>query len=209
MAKLPRRPRRPLPEPIGTEVTELPAGQPLFRIYRSGGRHATTWRHFRTFGPVRTGRFDHHPLPRDDHPDHGVLYAAFDVKTAVAEAFGDERMTDRVRDDPYIARFRLTRPVLSLDLASDWPTRAGGSQELSSGPRPTAQAWSRAIWEDLDEIDALLHPSSMHGGATNVALYERARSAIPDTPDRVLPLSLPAFEADLIRFATDLGYAVR
>jgi len=49
----------------------------------------------------------------------------------------------------------------------------------------------------------------MHGGATNVALYERARSAIPDTPDRVLPLSLPAFEADLIRFATDLGYAVR
>ena len=76
-------------------------------------------------------------------------------------------------------------------------------------PRPTAQAWSRATWEDLDEIDALLYPSSMHGGATNVAFYERARSALPDTPDRVLPLSLPAFEADLIRFATDLGYAVR
>lgn len=209
MAKLPRRPNRPLPEPVGSEVTELLAGQPLFRVYQTGGRHATTWSHFRTFGPVRTGRFDHHPLPRGDHPDHGILYAAFDVKTAVAEAFGDERMIDRVRDEPYIARFRLTGPVPSLDLASDWPTRAGGSQELSSGPRPTAQAWSRAIWEDLDWIEALLYPSSMHGGATNVAFYERARSAIPATPGRVLPLSLPAFEADLIRFATELGYAIR
>ncbi len=32
---------------------------------------------------------------------------------------------------------------------------------------------------------------------------------MPSTPDRVLPLSLPAFEADMIRFATDRGYASR
>ncbi len=138
-----------------------------------------------------------------------MFYAAFDIKTAVAEAFGDERMIDRVRDEPYISRFRLTKPVPSLDLTSDWPTRAGSSQELSSGPRPTAQAWSRVIWEDLAGIDALLYPSSMHGAATKMALYDRAGSAIPATPDRVLPLSLPAFEADLIRFATDLGYGIR
>lgn len=209
VTKLPRRPRRPLPDPVGIERVEIPVGRPLFRVYRAGGRHATTWGHFRTFGPERVGRFDHHPPPRGEHLDHGILYAAFDVKTAIAEAFGDERMIDRWRDQPYLARFRLDGPVLSLDLASDWPTRAGGSQELSSGPRPTSQAWSRAIWEDLDGIGALLYPSSMHGGGTNVAIYERAEQALARTPDRNLPLSLLAFERDLIRFATDLGYGFR
>lgn len=209
MAKLPGRPRRPVPEPVGAERVEISTDRPLFRIYRAAGRHATTWGHFRTFGPARAGRFDHHPLPRGEHPDQAILYAAFDVKTAVAEAFGDERFVDRSRDQPYIARFRLADPVLCLDLATDWPTRAGGSQKLSSGPRPTSQAWSRAIWEDLADIGALLYPSSMHAGGTGVAFYERAAPAIGRTPDRNLPLSLPAFERDLIRFATSLGYGIR
>ncbi len=209
MAKLPRRPRRPVPDPFGPEETELAADLPLFRVYRSAGRHATTWGHFRTFGPARTGRFDHHPLPRGEHPDQRILYAAFEVKTAIAEAFGDERVIDRSRDGPYIARFRLSATVSALDLTTDWPTRAGGSQELSSGPRPTSQAWSRAIWEDLDDIEGLVYPSSMRGRGTNLALYERAERAMPSTPDRNLPLSLPAFERDLIRFATDLGYGFR
>lgn len=198
-----------MPEPVGPERVELASGRYLFRVYRAGGRHATTWGRFRTVGPARVGRFDHHPLPRGEHPDHGILYAAFDVETAIAEAFGDERMIDRWRDEPYIARFRLTDPVLSLDLATDWATRAGGSQELSSGPRPTSQAWSRAIWEDLGEIEALLYPSSMHGGGTNVAFFERAKRALARTPDRNLPLSLQAFERDLIRIATRLGYGLR
>lgn len=187
----------------------MPADYFLFRIYRAAGRHATTWSHFRTFGPARTGRFDHHPLPRGEHPDHRVLYAAHDVKTAIAEAFGDERVVDRWRDQPYIARFRLSDAVVALDLGTDWPTRAGGSQKLSSGPKPTSQAWSRAIWEDLDDIAALLYPSSMRGGGTNFAFYERAQRALAATPDRNLPLSLPAFEPDLVRFATDLGYGFR
>lgn len=195
-----------MPDPDGSERVELPADLALFRVYRAAGRHATTWGHFRTFGPARTGRFDHHPLPRGEHPDRRVLYAAFDVKTAITEAFGDERVIDRWRDQPYIARFRLAGSVAALNLATDWPTRAGGSQKLSSGPRPASQAWSRAIWEDLDDIAALLYPSSMRAGGTNVAFYERAERAVSPMPDRNLPLSLPAFERDLIRFATDLGY---
>jgi hypothetical protein len=137
------------------------------------------------------------------------LYAAFDVKTAIAEAFRDERVIDRRRDEPYLARFRLVSRVVALDLSTDWPTRAGGSQAVCSGPRPTSQAWSRAIWEDLREIAALLYSSSMRGGGTNVAFYERAEPAIAPAPDRNLPLSLPAFERDLIRFATELGYGYR
>lgn len=131
------------------------------------------------------------------------------MKTAIAEAFGDERVLDRWRDQPYIARFRLGDSVIALDLATDWPTRAGGAQTLTSGPRPTSQAWSRAIWEDLDDIAALLYPSSMHADGTNVAFYERAERAVASTLDRNLPLSLPAFERDLIRFAADLGYGFR
>jgi hypothetical protein len=80
---------------------------------------------------------------------------------------------------------------------------------LSSGPRPTAQAWSRAVWEDVDTIDALAYPSSMHGSGTNIALYERAGPAVPHVPDRNLPLSHPGFEPDLVRFATELGYGFR
>jgi hypothetical protein len=49
----------------------------------------------------------------------------------------------------------------------------------------------------------------MHGGGTNVAFYERAERALARAPDRNLPLSLPAFERDLIRFATELGYGIR
>ena len=209
VAKLPRRPIRPVPDPVGAERVELRTDRPLFRVYRAAGRHATTWGRFRSFGPARVGRFDHHPLPRAEHRDRRILYAAFDVKTAIAEAFGDERLIDRRRDEPYLARFRLVDRVLALDLSTDWPTRAGASQALSSGPRPTSQAWSRASWEDLDGIAALLYASSMRGGGTNVAFYERAEPAFPRTPDRTLPLSLPALERDLIRFATELGYAYR
>jgi RES domain-containing protein len=209
VAKVPRRPHRPVPDPVGPERVEIPTDRPLFRVYRSAGRHATTWARFRTFGAARVGRFDHHPLPRGEDPDRRILYAAVDVKTAIAEAFGDERVIDRRRDEPYVARFRLAGRVLALDLASDWPTRAGGSQGSCSGPRPTSQAWSRAIWEDLDGIAALLYPSSMHGGGTNICFYERAEPAIPRAPDRNLPLSLPAFERDLIRLATELGYGIR
>ncbi len=209
MAKLPRNPRRPVPDPEPTELAEIRPTQPLFRIYRSSGRQATTWSRFRAFGPVRNGRFDHHPPPRGDHPNHGILYAAFDVKTAVAEAFGDERFVDRFRDQPYLVRFRLEVPVVALDLTGDWPTRAGGSQKLSSGPRPTAQVWSRAIWQDLATVSVLLYPSSMSGGGVNVAFFERAEASMPTTPDRTLPLSHPAFEPDLIRFASELGYGLR
>jgi hypothetical protein len=101
----------------------------------------------------------------------------------------------------------LVRDVSLLDLASDWPTRAGGSQAVSSGPRPTAQNWSRAIHEDLG-ADGLAYPSSMKGRGTNVALYERAQDALAATPRINFPLDHPAPEIPLLRVATGFAFGI-
>lgn len=208
MAKLPRNPARPLPAPFDPiETLLLPAHRVLWRIYRAGGRDATSWWTFRTYGPVARGRFDPHPLPPGDQPGFGVLYAALDIPTAVAEAFGDDRFVDRRRDRPYLAGFPIARDAGVLDLASDWPTRAGGSQLLSAGPRPTAQNWARAIHEDLD-VDGLAYPSSMKGNGTNVVLFERARNVLPGAPLLNLPLDHTALEIPLIRITSQLGYGI-
>jgi len=182
-------------------------GSTLWRVYRVGGRHGTTWRTFRTYGPVAHGRLDPHPLPLGDHPGFGVLYGALDIATAIAESFGDERFVDRRRDRPYLVGVSLVRVMHLLDFASDWPTRAGGSQAISSGPRPTAQNWSRVIHEELDE-DGIAYPSSMKGHGTNVALYARAEAVLATTPTLNLPLDHPALELPLIRVATSLGYGI-
>ena len=82
--------------------------------------------------------------------DRQVLYAASSITTAIAEAFGATRVIELSRDGPYIAGFRLTRAIRLLDLASDWPTRAGASQAISSGRKDVARAWARAIFDEYD-----------------------------------------------------------
>jgi hypothetical protein len=189
----------------GAELFRVVPTDLLWRVYRVGGRHATTWRGFRTFGPTRTARFDHHPNPPGNHTGYGVLYAALDAKTAVAEAFGDRRVIDRQAERPYLSAFRVHVPVQVLDLTSDWLTRAGGSQSIASGPRPSSQAWSRAIHAELD-VAGLRYASSMRGGGTNIALYERAEAALEPLPEVNLPLDHRALHASLLRWARDLGY---
>jgi len=76
-----------------------------------------------------------------------------------------------------------SRDVGLLDLTGPWPTRAGASQALSSGPRSRAREWSRRIYEDYPMIEGLYYPSSMHGARyAAVALYERAESSLPPRP---------------------------
>lgn len=179
----------------------------LWRVYRAGGRNASSWRAFRSFGPIANCRFDHHPPPPGDHPGYAVLYAALDAKTAVAEAFAERRTVHTSAERPYIAAFRCTSDLRLLDLGSDWPTRAGGSQLISSGPRASARAWSRAIHEEFADLDGLAYPSSMSGHSSNIALYQRAEPAFPSSPEANLPLDHPALRADLIRWADELGYA--
>jgi hypothetical protein len=195
----------------GPEVVVLPAETRLYRVYLRGGDHPTGWSRMRCYGPVGTARFDHHPEPARVHEERGILYAASGaaaIATCVAETFQEGRLVDTRRDDPWLACFALTEDVPLLDLTGKWPTRAGASANIDSGPRPRCRRWSRAIHGAYPDLRGLLYASSMNGGEPAVALYERAVAAIPHSPVFNRPLSDPALLVGLGRIADALGYGL-
>lgn len=208
MAKLPL-PRLPLPRPRADETTTLAEGTLVWRVYRAAGPHPATWSTFRAHGPVANGRFDHHDPPPHDDPTRAILYGSLDAPAAIAEAFGDGRLIDRVRDAPWLVCFGLGRATTLLDLRGAWPTRAGASQALASGPRDVAQAWSRAIYAAYTSVEGLLFRSAMAGSSTNIALYERAVAGLPGHPALHVPLSHPGLARALGRIADRFGYDLR
>jgi hypothetical protein len=182
----------------------------LARIYSAGGRYPSVWNTFRTVGPVATGRFDPHP-PTDDGapanaPGCGVLYAAVDLRTCVAESFQASRVVDRRAGWPWLVVFRATRVLRLLDLSGTWPTRAGASQAISSGSRERSRAWARAIAPAYDDIDGLWYRSSMDAGRPAICLWERARDAMPASPLANLPLDAPGLTVPLARACRPIGY---
>jgi RES domain-containing protein len=205
VAKLP-----PPPDPgalgrIRPEHHTLRRGTTLARIYPRGGRHPATWSEMRTEGPLPTARFDHH-VPGEPR---AVLYCARSVVTCVAEVFQHTRVVDRTAGDRFLAVFRTRRAVRLLDLTHDWPTRAGASQAIASGPRARARAWARAIYDAYPGVQGLWYPSSMHGGHPAIVLFERAADALPGAPDVDVPLGHPGLLPDLVRAADALGYLLR
>jgi hypothetical protein len=192
------------------DVVAVAPMTPLVRVHRAGGAHPSRWRDFRTVGPVGTARFDPHPPTADGvpaaAPGHGVLYAGLSLRTALAEAFQAARVVDRHTGSPWLVVFRPARPVHLLDLAGTWPTRAGASQAIASGPRDRARAWARAIFSAYDDVDGLWYRSSMDGGAPAVCLWERAADALPAQPWLHLPLDAPALGLPVARACRDLGY---
>ena len=208
MARLPRIPRpRPLlhPDPSLGEATVLPAGTELVRIYFAGGPHRGGWSTFRRYGPT-SARFDHHLPPPRPQPDRGILCAASDLTTAVGELFQSTGTIDTVSGDPYLAIVRLSRSIRLLSLRSNWPTRAGASQALATGPHATARGWSIAIYEDLADIEGLEYDSSMNRGGVNYALYERAEDAVERAPVANIPLTHRGLRPALRHVAVALGF---
>jgi hypothetical protein len=203
MAKLPDPPQ---PLTAVPDLVPLRRGQRLWRIYFAGGVHPVTWRDFRHYGPTNA-RFDHH-----DKPPHtqtkGILYAAVDPVTCLAEVFQATRTIDRTASAPWLVAFDLTRDVSLLDLMGPWPTQAGASMAISSGPRPRARRWSQAIHAAYPSVEGLRYGSSMHANDPCVALYERARSAMPRAPLFHRALSDPALLLRLNAAATRLRYGL-
>lgn len=208
-------PTRPLPALGRSDVKTLRTGTTLYRIFRAGGEHPTAWNSVRTFGPT-SSRFDPH-VPPPHEQDRGVLYAAGSVPTALAEAFGQTRLIEPRRADPWLAGFRLVGPLRLLDLSGAWPTRAGASQAISSGPRVMARMWARAVYEDY-ALDGLWYPSSMSGAQRlrgdpplhgfSVAIFGRAARALPRRPSLHLPLDHPALADALAVIAERYGYGL-
>src|SRR5271170_3478453 len=100
MAKLPEP-----PDPLGVPaaIKTLKRGTTLWRIYFAGGAHPATWGGFRFYGPTNA-RFDHHARPPSVQA-RGIIYAASDLVTCLAEVFQATRVIERASGDPWIVGF--------------------------------------------------------------------------------------------------------
>jgi hypothetical protein len=184
----------------------LSAGSLLWRIYFRGGGHPTFWNTPRAYGPTQ-GRFDHHvPPPRVQ--ERSILYLAEEGAICFAEVFQDTRLIDRMARDPWLAGFILRHPLRLLDLTGVWPTRAGASMAINTGPRSRAQRWSRAIYEAYLEAFGVYYPSSMYRNRPCVALYERGETVLPKVPEFHRPLRDPALLPVIRRVAKEIGYGL-
>jgi hypothetical protein len=205
-------PKFPEP-PDGEELARVPSeerplavGSILWRVYFRGGYHPSFWNTFRAYGPTRS-RFDHH-VPPPGIQERSILYCAAQGPTALAEVFQDTRLIDRTARDPWLVGFALREPLRLLDLTGVWPTRAGASMVICSGPRPRAQRWSRSIYEAYTKVAGLYYPSSMHANQPAIALYERAERRLAPAPVFHRPLLDPALLPVLRHVARDLGYGL-
>ena len=210
MAKLPKPPAVEALSKLGAETVRVPAGTRWWRIYFRAGSHPTTWSELRSFGPT-SARFDHHPEPPDLHPELGILYAALDPLTAIAEAFQKgglrgRRTIDRRQAAPWLVGFDLAEELSLLDLTGEWPTRAGASQAIASGRRDHARHWSRSIHSAFPELAGLRYRSSMNAGREAFALYERGAAALPAEPAVHRALCDPLLDSLVRQAATSFGY---
>jgi hypothetical protein len=202
----------PEPPPPGQLATippvprVVPAGTRCWRVYFQGGRHPGAWNAFRGYGPT-SARFDHHLSPPRVQ-DRQVLYAAERGTTCLAEVFQETRTIDRRRNDPWLAGFELIRPLTLLDLTGPWPTRAGASMAINSGPRPRARRWSQAIYDAYPTVEGLYYASSMNANEPALVLYERAASALPGRPLFHRALADAALTGAVVRAARRFTYAV-
>jgi hypothetical protein len=208
VAKLLEPPPKATLERISPAVATLRAGTKLWRIYFRDGSYPTTWEQMRYYGPVRSARFDHQ-LDPPGVQERGILYAAAGdaaIATCLVEVFQDTRLVDTRRNEPRLAAFALAEDVSLLDLGGKWPTVAGASANINSGPRPRCRRWSRTIYDAYPDLMGLYNASSMNGNEPAVALYERASKAIPRLPLLNRPLSDATLLVPLENKAAELGY---
>lgn len=156
-------------------------------------------------------RFDHHPLPRRVHPQRAVSYLAgagavdpFEV--AVLERFQASGLVDVSTDAPRVVLWTPTRSLRLLDLSgSKWLARVGGNAALMSGARGIARAWSRKIYRTYSDVDGLVWSSSVLPPGRSMVLFERARDALPASPDGDRPLGEPFLLPVLARICQSYG----
>ncbi|MEP7020130.1 MAG: RES family NAD+ phosphorylase [Pseudonocardiales bacterium] len=209
MPKLPHPPTIERLRAVGLKDPDVVAVAPhttLWRLHRTVGTHVQPWNALRHYGPLPDRRFEPHDPPPHEQV-RGVSYLALDIKTCVAEVFQTTRLVDRHTGTPYLTGLRLIRPARLVDLTGDWPTRAGASQAINSGPRPRASEWARAIRSAFD-VDGVWYRSSMHGEGWCSALFDTAADAMPPAPRVSVPLAHPAIAAPLARAAAELGYGL-
>ncbi|GAB3449862.1 RES family NAD+ phosphorylase [Actinophytocola sediminis] len=214
-----RLPQPPAPAALKTmlrpheDIVAVHSGTRLVRVFSAAGRHQQRWNTFRHSGPLAHARFDPHPPgpngERAATAAHGVLYFGLSVRTSVAEVFQQTSIVDRTTRRPHLVVFQPKRTLNLLDLTGLWPTRAGASQEISSGAKDVTQAWARAIRVAFPDLDGLWYRSSMDSGEPAVCLWNPpAADALPAQPDILLPLDYPGLDLPLSRVCDSLNYTL-
>jgi RES domain len=214
-----RLPQPPAPAELRTllrsdeDIVAVHTATRLVRVFAAGGRHRQRWNSFRRTGPLPHARFDPHPLGPDGAPtttrDHGAIYFGLSARTSIAEVFQATSIVDRSTRRPHLVVFRPRRAMCLLDLTGLWPTRAGASQEISSGAKSVTQAWARAIRAAHPELDGVWYRSSMDSGDPAICLWDPpAASALPAAPDVLLPLDYPGLDLPLARICDELNYTL-
>lgn len=209
---LPDPPSKNVLQSIGIHDDELRTLRPSetwWRVHHTECEHVLSWNEFRTYGPLL--RFDPHPEPKGDHPDHGVWYGGCVPGVALAEAFQEDRTIDRVRKAPYLTSLRFNRDLRLLDVAVDsvgaWPTRAGGTFAMSTAPHAITQRWARVIVEVFPTLDGMRYNSRFAGKAC-IVLFPAAKAAMPARPVTSHPLSHPGLAKRIAGVADRLGYSM-
>jgi hypothetical protein len=208
---MPKVPPAPAPGWLAANVKatllEVPAGDLVWRIYKTAGKHPQAWNTFRAVGPLAGRRFDHHlPPPAAPGTSRAILYAAGDPTTAVAEVFQGRRVIDRTSLAPELAAFVRTQRLVLLDVSptSMWSIQAGAAAAMQFGDTDLCQQWSRAVYEGYPDIHGLTYLSTMTGRRA-YALYERAQPLLSGNPTMRRRLTASSLVDHLKSIAHDLG----
>lgn len=179
----------------------------LWRIHKTDGAHPAEWNQFRTYGPLVTARWDPHPTPLDDHKPTGVIYAAKDLRTAVAEVFQDFRRVDPERNRPVASLWTPVRPLTLLDLTGNWPIKMKASAALAfASDKAVSQNWARQIYQNSNgKIDGLWTNSTMTSGGM-VTLFDNSSNSLPKYPQFSSPLNDDALWAAIDILLPQIGY---
>ena len=200
----------PLPPPpedlrnLDPQILEY--DQALWRVHRTTSAYPAAWNGMRYFGPLRDMRFDPHPAGPPRMSAEGVLYAAGDIATALAEVYQRTRIIDTITGTPHLSGWRPTRRLRLLDLTADWPIRAGASHAINSGRKDHCRAWARAIRTAWPHLDGLAHDAIT--GQTGITLFLPAANSLPAAPDTSRPLGDPATLRAVYPAAHHINYRV-
>ena len=203
----PKAPRTP-PEQLVREPEDIAdyTGT-LWRIHRTEGEHMLPWNKLRTYGPLPSMRWDPHPGSEPISADEGVLYAAADVTTSLAEVYQATRMIDTRSGAPTLTAWQPPRRLRLLDLSGTWLLRNSASAAMLAAPRSICRRWASAIYTTWPELDGLYVPSTLTG-RPNIVLWNAAADSIPAMPAFSRPLTHPLVWSIAQAAAAEIGYRI-